>query len=198
MSKQTVIPKQPGSHYTDEQRRAVIADLVVIGNMTKTAKLHNMPKQTVSEWAKSDWGVELLGHIRTEKGEELDANLTKLMDSAFDEAQDRVENGDYRVTKDGKLIRVPMGGKELVISGATVYDKRQLHRNQPTNISDSQTTDKALQAVLDKCAAIDKTLKEKSINSIAGKCTEITDEVVDQSLKSDTKKNKSQEASGRT
>ena len=109
MSKQTVIPKQPGSHYTDEQRRAVIADLVVIGNMTKTAKLHNMPKQTVSEWAKSDWGVELLGHIRTEKGEELDANLTKLMDSAFDEAQDRVENGDYRVTKDGKLIRVPMG-----------------------------------------------------------------------------------------
>ena len=53
------------------------------------------------------------------------------------QAQDRVENGDYRVAKDGKLIRVPMGGKELVISGATVYDKRQLLRNQPTSISGS-------------------------------------------------------------
>ena len=199
MSKQTVIPKQPGSHYTDEQRRAVIADLVVIGNMTKTAKLHNMPKQTVSEWAKSDWGVELLGQIRTEKGEELDANLTKLMDSAFDEAQDRIDNGDYRVTKDGKLIRVPMGGKELVISGATVYDKRQLHRNLPTNISGSQSTEKQLQAVLDKCAAINNTLNEKRVNSIDGEYSEVVAEVVaevaDQSAKSDTKKGKSKKVS---
>ncbi len=132
----TIIPKQPGSQYTDEQRRAVIADYCVTGNITKTAAMHNMPKQTVSNWAKSDWGVELLGQIRTEKGEELDAKLTKLIDAAFEQSQDRVENGDYRLTKDGKLIRVPMGGYQLVISGATAYDKRQLHRNQPTAISD--------------------------------------------------------------
>ena len=195
MSKQTVIPKQPGSPYTDEQRRAVIADLVVIGNMTKTAKLHNMPKQTVYEWAKSDWGVEMLGQIRTEKGEELDANLTKLIDSAFEQAQDRVDNGDFRVNKDGDLIRVPMGGRDLVISGATVYDKRQLHRNQPTNISDSRSTNEQLRKVLDQCAAVADQLKEKRANSIPGKYTEVMAEVVaevaDQSAKSNTKKGKS-------
>ena len=138
------IPAQPGSQYTNDQRIAVIADYSVTGNITKTADLHNMPKQTVSNWAKSDWGIELLGQIRTEKGEELDANLTKLIDSAFEQAQDRIENGDYRVTKDGKLIRVPMGGYQLVISGATTYDKRQLHRNQPTAISGESETIKAL------------------------------------------------------
>ncbi len=195
MSKQTVIPKQPGSQYTDEQRRAVIADLVVIGNMTKTAKLHNMPKQTVYEWAKSDWGVEMLGQIRTEKGEELDANLTKLMDSAFEQAQDRVENGDFRVNKDGQLIRVPMAGRDLVISGATVYDKRQLHRNLPTNISDSHGSREQLQKVLDKCAAINKSLEEKRANSIPGEFAEVVAETVaevaDQSVKSDSKKGKS-------
>lgn len=162
MSKQTVIPKQPGSQYTDEQRRAVIADLVVIGNITKTAKMHNMPKQTVSEWAKSDWGVELLGHIRTEKGEELDANFTKLIDSAFEQAQDRVENGDYRVTKDGKLIRVPMGGKELVISGATVYDKQRLHRNQPTSIGGNIDT----RALAEQCKELSRTMRDYRVVSV--------------------------------
>ena len=37
-----------------------------------------------------------------------------------------------------------MGGKELVISGATAYDKRQLHRNQPTSIRGDSSTVQAL------------------------------------------------------
>ena len=133
-----------------------------------------------------------------EKGEEFDANLTKLIDSAFVEAQDRVENGDFRVNKEGKLIRVPMGGKELVISGATVYDKRQLHRNHPTNISDSSSTREQLQKVLDQCAAVAKTMEEKRANSIQGEYSEIVAEAVaevaDQSAKSDTKKGKSKKS----
>jgi len=136
----------------------------------------------------------LLAEVRHEKGEEFDANLTKLIDSAFDQAQDRVENGDYRVNKDGQLIRVPMGGKELVISGATVYDKRQLHRNHPTNITDSQSSREQLKAVLDKCAAINQTLIDKQVNSIKGEYAEVVAEVVaevaDQSTRSNAKKGK--------
>ncbi len=135
MSKAVTIPKQPGSQYSNDQRMAVLADYCVIGNITKTAAMHNIPRTTIDGWIKSDWGVELLGEIRDQKGEELDANLTKLIDSAFEQAQDRIENGDYRVTKDGKLFRVPMGGYQLVISGSTAYDKRQLLRNQPTSVN---------------------------------------------------------------
>ncbi len=185
----TVIPKQPGSHYTNEQRRAVIADYFVTGNITKTADMNNMPRRTVGTWIKSEWGVELLAEVRHEKGEELDANFTKLIDCAFEEAQDRIENGDYRVTKDGKLIRVPMGGKELVISGATVYDKRQLHRNHPTAISSSQASNDAIKAIMDKCFEYGSEVKQ--VNAIPGKCAE----VADQSTRSNTKKNKSKKVS---
>ena len=121
-SKYRRIPKQPGSQYTNDQRIAVISDYVVLGNQTKVSELHNIPLTTVHEWIKSEWGVALTEDIRSEKAPELDANFTKLIDSAFEQAQDRVENGDYRVTKDGKLIRVPMGGKELVISGGFLLD----------------------------------------------------------------------------
>ena len=186
-SKYMTIPKQPGSQYTNEQRFNVIADLFVIGSITKTAEMHNMPKQTVHNWAKSEWGVELLGQIGTEKGEELDANFTKLIDVAFDEAEDRIKNGDFRLVKTKKAIkhddgslevaedyelkRIPMGGKELVISGATVYDKRQLHRNQPTSITDS----KDRRVLAEICKELSRTMSkelgraraEKQVNVVA-------------------------------
>ena len=161
----SIIPKQPGSQYTDEQRIAVLADYYVIGNITKTADMHNMPKQTVSSWVRSEWGVEILGQIGTEKGEEYDANLTKLIDSAFAEAQDRIDNGDFRVTKDGKLIRVPMGGKELVISGATVYDKQRLHRNQPTSITSKHDS----RAMLEACKELSRTMRDHGVVSVQTK-----------------------------
>ncbi len=155
------IPKQPGSQYTDEQRIAVLADYMVTGNITKTAEMHNMPRRTIGNWINSDWGVELLAEIRHEKGEELDANLTKLIDAAYEQAQDRVENGDYRVTKDGKLFRVPMGGYQLVISGSTAYDKRQLHRNQPTSISSNQDS----RALAEQCKELSRTMRDHRVVS---------------------------------
>ena len=183
--KYMTIPKQPGSQYTNEQRFNVIADLFVIGSITKTAEMHNMPKQTVHNWARSEWGVELLGQIGTEKGEEFDAHMTKLIDTAFDKAQDRIETGDFRLVKTKKAIkhddgslevaedyelkRIPMGGKELVISGATVYDKRQLHRNQPTSISSNQDTKK----LCDMWKELSRTMRDHKVVAVQEKSEEI-------------------------
>ena len=157
-----LIPKQPGSKYTNEERRAVIADYFVTGNITKTADMNNIPRRTVGTWINSEWGVELLAEVRHEKGEEYDANLTKLIDSAFSEAQDRIDNGDYRVTKDGKLIRVPMGGKELVISGATVYDKQRLHRNQSTSITSNLDT----KSLAEAWKELSRTMRDHGVVSV--------------------------------
>ena len=160
-----LISKQPGSKYTNEERRAVIADYFVTGNITKTADMNNIPRRTVGTWINSEWGVELLAEVRHEKGEEYDANLTKLIDSAFSEAQDRIDNGDFRVTKDGKLIRVPMGGKELVISGATVYDKQRLHRNQPTSITSKHDT----KSLAEAWKELSRTMRDHSVVSVQTK-----------------------------
>ncbi len=158
-----IIPKQPGSKYTNEQRRRVIADYFITGNITKTADMNNMPRRTVGTWLKSEWGVSMLAEVRLEKGEEFDAHLTKLIDDAFHQAEDRIKNGDFRLVKvkkaikhedgsmevaeDYELKRIPMGGKELVISGATVYDKQRLHRNQPTQIQ-SQAADAQIKSFI--------------------------------------------------
>jgi len=76
--KRAVIPKQPGSQYTDQQRRAVIVDYVESGNISKTAEIHSLPRKTVDGWIKSEWGVELAAEIRHRKDQASATNLTTL------------------------------------------------------------------------------------------------------------------------
>ena len=153
-----------GSKYSDEDRRRVVVEYFITGSMSKVAKSTGIPRRTLNDWKKTDWWDEVVATVRHEKGEELDANLTKLIDSAFDQAQDRVDNGDFRVAKDGTLIRVPMGGRDLVIAGATVYDKQRLHRNEPTSISSNSGNDRVL---ADQLRQLSRSLKEKRANVVA-------------------------------
>ena len=162
----SMIPTQPGSQYTNEERYAVLTTFYVTGNLSKTADMHNMPVQTVNDWTKSEWGHEVIGTIRKEKGDEVDAYFTKFIDAAFEQAQDRVENGDYRLTKDKELVRVPMGGYQLFIAGSTVYDKQRLHRNQPTHIS-SQNADAQMKSLMDKLREIAQSYDEKQVKVVS-------------------------------
>ena len=156
-----------GSKYTDEDRRRAAVEYLIIGNMQKVSDSTGIPRKTLSDWKQSEWWEGLVADLRREKGEELDANLTKLIDSAFDQAQDRVDNGDYRVNKEGKLFRVPMGGRDLVIAGATVYDKQRLHRNEPTSIKgDTQS----MAELADVFRKISRENTIRKINSIDGEC----------------------------
>ena len=182
-----------GSKYTDEDRQRVAMEFFVTGNMTRVAENTGIPRTTLIDWKKTEWWDELAVKLRQEKGEELDANLTKLIDSAFEQAQDRVDNGDFRLVKTKKAIkhddgslevsedyelkRVPMGGKELTISAATAYDKQRLHRNEPTSIRADSTS---AQSKIDYFEKIERDYQLKKANSIDGECS-----VVSPQLKAD-------------
>jgi len=164
-----------GSKYTDEDRRQVAIEYLITGNMKKVSKRTGIPETTLSDWKRTEWWEGLVGEIRTEKAEELDAHLTKLIDSAFDQAQDRVDNGDFRVAKDGTLIRVPMGGRDLVIAGATVYDKQRLHRNQPTAIRSDINSQESVLKFLEQISDTYREQQARQANSIPGEYEEIDD-----------------------
>ena len=159
-----------GSKYTDEDRRRAVVEYFVIGNMAKVSTSTGIPESTLCEWKKTDWWDAVTGEVRSEKGEEFDANLTKLMDSAFEQTQDRVDNGDYRVNKEGEPFRVPMGGRDLAIVGATVYDKQRLHRNQPTSI---QSDSRSIAEISAYFRHISAEHKIQQANAIEGECEEI-------------------------
>ena len=55
--------------------------------------------------------------------------MTGIIHKAADQLNDRIENGNHRLDKNGKLIRVPMNSTELARDGIGItYDKRALGR----------------------------------------------------------------------
>jgi hypothetical protein len=74
-----------GSYYTDEQRRAAVAEYVVLGNWRKVAEATGIPQRTLGDWSKQPWFHTLLAEVRAEKGAELDGQLTRIIHKATDQ-----------------------------------------------------------------------------------------------------------------
>ena len=154
-----------GSKYTDEDRRNAVTHFLVMGNMSKVADTIQIPRSTLVQWKnESDWWDELYGKLRHEKGEEIDANMSRLIDASFEQAQDRVEHGDYVLAKDGSLVRKPMNGRDLITAGAIVYDKQRLHRNEPTRITGDSETVAQLKAQFEALASNHKAIQASVVD----------------------------------
>ena len=132
-----------GSKYSDEQRIEAIGHYLVLGNMSRVSDALGIPKQTLSEWAQSEWWHRAIGQVRTERNEDLDCRLSNAVDRALDGLLDRMDNGDAQVI-DGELRKVPVKGRDLAVMFGVMFDKRQLLRSMPTSINASAGTIDAL------------------------------------------------------
>jgi len=118
----------------------------VLGSYEKTTKHmaaagKPVPKSTIAYWrTKTNWWQPLIEEVRKAKNEELDAKLTSIIHKSADELEDRVKNGNYKLSgkkkEDGtpEYVRVPMSSSELAKDGIGIqYDKRALIRGDPTS-----------------------------------------------------------------
>lgn len=126
--------------YTVEDK-VEICTLWIMGETSRSLeKKLGVPSPTIRYWMQRPWWAELKAHIRKAKNEELDAKLSKVIHTAVNELQDRVENGNIKMDpKTGELRRIPLSSSELAKDGLGIpYDKRALTRGDPTNRTASQ------------------------------------------------------------
>jgi hypothetical protein len=129
----SIIPSA-GSRYSDEDRRRAVAYFVVLGDCEKVSQAVGIPARTLRDWKNSQWFSELVAEVRREKDAELDAQFNGAIHAAAEQLFDRINNGDFAIVG-GKLHRKPMAGRDLAVTAAILFDKRQLLRNQPTIIT---------------------------------------------------------------
>ena len=53
---------------------------------------------------------------------------------------DRIDNGDEKLDKAGRKVRLRMSGKDMMLVNAMLFDKRQLLRKEPNTISEKVIT----------------------------------------------------------
>ena len=116
--------------YTDTKKREVVAHYVYSGLMSEVARVTGVPETTLSQWKQQEWWEAFVIEARSKISDRIDAQQSRVIESAYEGVQDRINNGDVNAA--GK--RIPMKGKDLAITAATAYNQRQLGRNLPTSI----------------------------------------------------------------
>lgn len=172
----TGIKKKEG-WYPDEKRIEVATLYACLGDPEVCGELAKIPGSTVRNWSKTSWFRALLEEIRSENNEKLDAKFTQIVDKAQELILDRLENGDFVITKTGEMRRKPVGAKDLSIVGAVTFDKRQIARNKPTSISQTTNSGEISEDKLKKLAQTFMELAgKKEIKVIEGDFKEVKEE----------------------
>jgi len=124
----------PQSPYSPEQKIAAAQAYLITGTSVQAQKYCGVKADIIRDWkSKSNWWHTLFETVKKQKNDELEASFTRIMDSSLLQLSDRLDDGDYKVQKDGSILRVPMGGKEIAVILAIMYDKRALLRGDVTS-----------------------------------------------------------------
>lgn len=144
----------------DDRLSAALAWLIT-GNTVEASKICGVPDRTIRDWMSKDWWEPVLEEARKSKQKELDAVWTRIIHKAAIEINDRLDNGDATLTKDGSIKKVPIKAKDLSFILSVVADKRALARGEPTSRRESKSsTEEGLRSISD---AIEQIQNEKSI-----------------------------------
>jgi len=156
----------PNSPYTPEQKIQAAQAYLITGSSYQAQKYCGIKADVIRDWkTRSSWWPDLFIQVRKTKNDELDANFSAVIHSAVGEVADRVTNGDSKLQKDGSLVKVPMGGKELAIVLGILYEKRALLRGDVTSRTDTGGNKDAMKLLQSKFEDIAKQLSATPINS---------------------------------
>lgn len=109
-----------------------------IGSLKEVSRRMGIALYDLQKLSRTQEWMEELSAIQREEAAMMNVKMSRLLDSTFDQIEDRLENGDYQFSA-GKSFRKPCDAGTLAKLVNVIFDKRQLVRNLPTQIEASQT-----------------------------------------------------------
>lgn len=125
--------------------------LVAGGTPLKTAsRLTGIPRATLQSWRSKPWYAEAVEIIRKQLDEQLDGRMTHIVNKGIKKLEQRLDEGDAVVQRDGSLVYKPVSARDTAIISSIFFDKRNLLRNKPTSITSNQSTAERLAELKDR------------------------------------------------
>ena len=160
------VPGKPG-FWPERKKTEAVVTWMSTGNMTLTAAMINVPRDTLNKWRKMPWWKEIEQSIKDEDNQELDAKFSKIIKKTLDTIDDRLENGNFQFNpKTGKTIRIPVNLRDThrVMSG--LVDKRKVLRNEPTTSESKEGTNDRLLKLASQFAEMVKGIKDTEMKQV--------------------------------
>ena len=135
-----------GSKYSDVQRTEAAIQYEIIGSYRKTAQAVGIPENTLRDWSKKEWWVEVCVIVRDENTQRMRSRYAKIVNKA--QAQ--------------TLKKLPEAtAQQASIVGAVAFDKIRLIDNQPTSITTQDN-----RALAEVCRELSRTMRDHRVVSV--------------------------------
>lgn len=141
--KEIVLGRRPGrpklarnpKYFSQEKKVDACTLYAVYGDLDEVARLTDVPIQQLRLWKQEPWWIEIIKQVYVEQNENLSSRISSTLDKALVQLNDRLENGDVFITKDGNEKRKPVDAKVLTNMFDSLVHRRQVVRGEPTSIS---------------------------------------------------------------
>jgi hypothetical protein len=111
--------------YTLDQRHEAVTAYVVLGSFKKASDMTGIPWQTIAAWKHVDpeWWERTEAEVIEQIESDRRAGKRRVLGKALDVIEQRLEKGNPVLTKEGKIVRVPVGLKDAVVAFGVISDK---------------------------------------------------------------------------
>lgn len=152
----------------DTKIEVVKTYLALGGNLSLTASVTDISRDTLKTWKASNWWKNLVEEIKQCEKLELSAKTKKILNASMDVLADRVQNGDFIYDqKQGKLIRKPLSAKDAHTISVDLMDRAQILDKETQEEPEHKDKDLArLEALADKFAKIANKIDIKPVVNV--------------------------------
>lgn len=139
-------PRHNGSWWPEEKRIEAATVYAVTKNLDAVQDLVGIPRGVLEKFSTEPWWDEIVGKVKKEKNEELDAKISSILEATITQIEDRIKGGEYYIDRKTKEVtRIPVRTKDLAMATDILFDKRQLLRGEATVRTEAITTEQRLE-----------------------------------------------------
>lgn len=154
--------KEKPGFYSDKKKIEALTVYAITGNISEVERLTGVTRHMFKKWQKEEWFTQTLEELRSENDTVFDAAFTKIIEKLIGSINDRVDNGDFVVLRDGSLIRKPVSLRDVIGAMMITIDKRQLLRGKPTSRSESVSVENRLEKLVQHFESLAKKGRPKT------------------------------------
>lgn len=142
MAESAVSKRGPKYFWKEADKSRGVAAYCSTGSYTKAAAITGIPENTLRLWSKQEWWAEESLRANRADSDELKSTFTRIAKKATAELEDRLDNGDEVLDKEGNIVKKRIGGSQLAIIAAVAADKRRLELDTPNTVAVQNTAEK--------------------------------------------------------
>ncbi len=126
----------------DTKIEVVKTYLALGGNLTLTANVTEISRDTLKVWKASNWWKTIVEELQKQEKLELSAKTKRILEKTMEVLADRVMNGDFIYDqKQGKLVRKPICAATAHKISVDLIDRTQLLDKATEEKDDETSTD---------------------------------------------------------